>query len=69
MVLPELFGRVFAGDTFEDLSAARVLVDKIGHVVDGVVDDDVHALVGGVVGRDVGGGDCFGHLELRCTVG
>jgi hypothetical protein len=64
VIFPELFGRVFAGDALEDLGAAWVLVNEIGNVVDRVVDDDVHALVGGVVGRDFGWRDYLGHLEL-----
>lgn len=63
--LPELLRGVLASDALEDLGAAGVLVDEVGDVVDAVVDDDVHALVGRVVGRDFGLGDRFGH----CLVG
>jgi hypothetical protein len=69
VIFPELFGRVFAGDTLEDLGAAWVLINEIGNVVDRVIDDDVHSLVGGVVRRDFGRRDCLGHLEfLRDSV-
>lgn len=64
MIFPELFGGVFAGDALKDLGAAWVLINEIGNVVDRVIDDDVHALVGGVVRRDFGWRDCLGHLEL-----
>lgn len=38
--LPEWLGGVLAGHSLEDLGAAWVLVDKLGHVVHLVVDDD-----------------------------
>lgn len=59
--LPELLGGVLACDTLEDLGATGVLVDEGGDVEDVVVDDDVEALLGGVVGGDVRGGECLGH--------
>lgn len=39
-----------------------MLVDKVGHVVDVLVDDDVEPLVRAVVGGDVGGGEGLGHF-------
>lgn len=39
-----------------------MLVDKVGHVVDVLVDDDVQALVRAIVGGDVGGGEGLGHF-------
>lgn len=67
--LPELLRGVLAGDALEDLGAAGVLVDEVGDVVDAVVDDDVHALVGRVVGRDFGLGDRFGHCLVVLGLG
>jgi hypothetical protein len=61
MYLPELLRGILACDTLEDLCAAGVLVGEFGDVVDVCVDDDVHALVGGVVGGDVGWGECLRH--------
>ena len=59
---------VLARDALQDLGTARVLVNELGHVVDAAVHDDVHALLGRGVGRDLGYGDCFGHLDLGCGV-
>ena len=59
--LPELLRRVLASNALEDLRTAGVLVDEVGHVEDLVVDDDVHARVGGLVVGDVGRGEGLGH--------
>lgn len=59
--LPKLLGGVLASDALEDLGTAGVFVDEGSDVEDVVVDDDVEALVGGVVGSHVGGGECLGH--------
>lgn len=67
--LPELLGRILASNALEDLRAARVLVDKFGHVVHVVIDDDVHALVGAVVGGDIGGGEGLRHDGWWCEGG
>ena len=40
-----------------------MLVDEIRDVVDVAVDDDVQALVGGLVRGDVGGGEGLGHFQ------
>lgn len=63
--LPELLRRILTSNTLEDLRAAGVLVDELGDVVDGGVDDDVHALVGIVVASDFGGGEGLGHFGGR----
>ena len=68
MVFPELLRRILAGNALEDLCAARMLVNEAGNIVDGIVDDDVLALVGRVVGRDFGGGDCFGHSDAEVAL-
>jgi hypothetical protein len=34
-----------------------VLVDEVGNIVDVAIDDDVEALLGRVVGGNVGGGE------------
>lgn len=39
-----------------------MLIDELGDVVDAVVDDDVHSLVGIVVRGYVGRGECLGHF-------
>jgi len=62
MILPKLLRRILPADSLQDLSATRVFVNEIGHVVDGVVDYNVLAVTGrGGVFRHVGGGECFGH--------
>ena len=61
--LPELFRRIFARNPLQDFGAARMLVHEVGHIVHVVVHDDVHALVGRVVGFYFGLGDCFGHVQ------
>jgi hypothetical protein len=60
--LPELLWGIFACYTLEDLCAAGVLVDKLGYIEDTVIDDDVEALIGGLVGGHFGGGECLGHF-------
>lgn len=62
--LPELLRGILARNALEDLGSAGVLVDELGHVVDVAVDDDVEALVGRVVGGDVGGGEGLGHFVV-----
>lgn len=61
--LPELLRGILARNALEDLGAAWVLIDEVGHVVDAVVDDDIEALVGRVVRGDVGGREGLGHVE------
>lgn len=61
--LPELLARVLARDSLENFGPTGVLVDKVGHVVHGAVDDDVQAISGfGVVFGHFGRGECFGHF-------
>jgi len=78
VVLPELLGRVFAGNALEDynlsvssleplwalhtLLAARVFVLELGQVVYIFVDDDPE-VVGFVVRRHVGGRKSLRHFE------
>lgn len=64
--LPELLRSILTRHTLQDLRAAGVLVNELGDVVDGRVDDDVHALVGIVVGGDLGGGEGLGHCGWFC---
>lgn len=62
--LPELLRCILARNTLENLRATGVLVDEIRDVEDVAVDDDVQALVGGVVRGDVGGGEGLGHFAF-----
>ena len=59
---PELLGGILPCNTFEDFGATGVLVDEVGHVVDILVDDNVEALIRGVVGGDVGGSESLRHF-------
>lgn len=59
--LPELLGCILSSDALEDLRTTGVLVDEVGHIVDAAVDDDIHALVGAVVGGDIGRGERLRH--------
>lgn len=52
--LPELLRSVLARDSLQDFGATGMLVHEFGHVVHTVVDDDVHAGVGGLVAGHIG---------------
>ena len=52
--LPELLGCILASDALQDLCASGVLVHELGNIVYAVVDDDVQALFGVIVGGHVG---------------
>lgn len=67
--LPELLRCILASHALQDLRAARVFVDELGHVVDIAVDDDVQALLGAGVGGDVGRGECLRHFVHRVQRG
>jgi hypothetical protein len=60
--LPKLLRRILARNTLENLAAAGVLVDELGHVKHAIVDYDVEPGVGGVVAGHVGWGELFGHF-------
>lgn len=66
---PKLLRRILACHALEDLGATGVLVYKVGHVVDVLVDNDVHALVSVVVAGNVGGGEGLGHGECWSETG
>lgn len=61
--LPKLLRRILARNTLKNLRTTGMLVDEIRDVVDVAVDDDVQALVGGLVRGDVGGGEGLGHFQ------
>lgn len=61
--LPELLRGILPSNTFKDLGATRVFVDEVGYVVDIAVDDNVEALIRGVVGGNVSGRERLGHFE------
>lgn len=60
MVLPELLGRILAGDPLENLLAARVVVLELCEVVYVTVDDDPER-IGLVVRRNVALAERFRH--------
>ena len=67
--LPELLRSILTSNALQDLRAAGVLVNELGDVVNGRVDDNVHALIGVVVGGDLGRGEGLGRHGGRCVGG
>lgn len=63
MILPELLRGVLSGDPGEDLLSTWVVVLELGQVVDILVDDD-EQVAGGVMRRNIGGGEGFRHFVV-----
>ena len=55
MIFPKLFTRILARDPLQYLRTTGMLIDEFSHVVDAIVDYDVHSFVGTVFCGDVGG--------------
>ena len=62
--LPEWLGGVLASSSLQDLWSTWVLVDKLGDIVDLIVDDDPHARLSSLVIRNVLDRVCLRHLEI-----
>ena len=60
--LPEWLGGVLAGRSLQDLWSTWVLVDKLGDIVNLVVDDDPQTSLGGLVVSHVLDRICLRHL-------
>jgi hypothetical protein len=61
LTFPELLRRILARNSLQDLRPPRVFIDEGRHVVDGLVYDDVNALLRAVVRLDFLGADRFRH--------
>ena len=63
--LPEALGGIFSARALEDLGAARVLGEELGHIVDGAIDNDPEPFFFGLVLGDLSGCVLFRHLWGR----
>jgi hypothetical protein len=60
--LPKLLRSVFSCDPLQNFCSSRMLIHKVGHVVNVLVDDDIETVVGVVVCSDVGGSEGLRHI-------